>query len=106
LKLKETLTQENITLEDKRRKLKEAEAANITLTKQTDELKNELNLTSSVKNHLNTQIASKEEVLHSNDKTKQQLRTAIQDLNETVESRKWAAKWLCEQPEDVSTWSG
>jgi hypothetical protein len=103
LQLKVTLTQENITLQDKSRKLKEAGRVNSTLTKQLYELENELKLSSLVQDHLTKQNASKKEVLQSNNKKEKQLQTTIDGLKEADESLNWAAEWLCEQPEDVST---
>jgi chromosome segregation ATPase len=90
-------------LQDNSRKLKEAEAVKSNLTKQQDEFKTALEQSNSVKKDLMKKIESKEEVLQCDNKKQEELQTTIDGLTNTLELLKWAAKWLCEHPKDVST---
>jgi hypothetical protein len=65
--------------------------------------KTALEQSNSVNNDLMRKIESEEKVLQSDNKKQQELQTAIDSLTNTFGLLKWAAKWLCEDPEKVST---
>jgi myosin heavy subunit len=81
----------------------EAETFNSNLTNQLDEFKTKLEESNSVKNDLKKQLESKEELLQSDNKKQKELQTTIDGVKKTVGLLKWASKWLCEHPKDVST---
>lgn len=96
------MTRQNLTSQTNSRRLKEVEAAHSNLTEQLSECKTELGRSNSVENDLKKQLNSTEEVLQSDNKEQRELSSTIHGLTKTVGLLKWAAKWLCEHPKDVS----